>query len=978
MPRKKQTVLAGLCVALMVAVGSLLLGCDAGSSVSTTTVATSSPATGSDAGTQPGQSTTTASSQASAEADLTQADGISDRECFAHLSDGDPFLFPKYRLAVELAMANGPGRPTTGDTMTSTGLLEGALSAEPVASSLPARQSAWTLPTVYLPLTASTTSIVALKVNVPAAGTVLTAGAKYEVRWSYPIATATFTVSISTDNGKTYRGLATGLTRKRLTVALPNKTYDHCYFQVEVDIDPDVDGGIAVSALSGPFSIEPKRQPDSRPAYPPVPAPDLAYVKAGTLFINTDQGGVRWFRLDNIDAQAKRLVWQISSVPYSGLNSEALDPPGLLAAGEVSSSESEFAVDFTKIVGELTAGVTPLAAGGEPAAPYSLTKGRVLLSQDRYVFYMRVIALDATGALIGDAGRGISMGYGSPIVQLDLNDAIPGAALGIIETWSGERGMPKDGSYGYPYEHQVQKGFYAYTDDKYWDFEFRSTPERTVAAELQVATSPFGTDADSYENPVGLVHHLRWDQGTFVTNAWRYRVPLHEFTGQVEGSSFKPARYYVRMVFFTATEDPEVVHPVASETQTIYYVSSSRPSLKSPGLSVTDYRPTETITVKAGVPYTTFSYYQPVQWEAPDANRWYEVTRRIMADEMVLTVKTPHGTIYPYFTQFQKTGMNKEQYQALLDQTLPLGTYFPLTITTDAVADFLDLLGAVYGSIKKAYDEFKTTIVSYAADNFPLIDSDTRNALAKALAVALDAGLAAIGVPPTLPDFEALAADGFAYALGVAIEEECRSLGVDPNQITDAMRKELTKRFSAEMAELAKLKTVNPLGVGYLKPASRKQFRPASVTFLVQNFTDQVSPRGTLTIGYRALDGFMHFYKSVNRPIPPLQPKTHMVITIYLQPDIPYTGITGNKSRYDYFYFGDGGLCQFTLTAKYDIPDGKTLAEQQGLTPKDPSPFLAYEYVYDHDPTYRFSYEGAPSEWKTGGDPSVSPLDFGG
>ena len=978
MPRKMPMVPVALCVALAVAVGSLLSGCDAGSSAATTTVATSSPATGGSAGTQPGQSTTTASSQASVEADLTQTSGISDRECFAQLSEGDPILSPKYRLAVELAMANGPGRPTTGDTVASTGLLEGPRRAEPVALSLPARQSAWTLPTAYLPFTTSATSTAVLKVNGPADGTALTLGTKYTLRWSYPIATATFTVSISTDNGKTYRSLATGLTRQRLAITLPNKTYDHCYFQVEVDIDPDVDGAIAVRARSGLFSIEPKRQPDSQPTYPPVPAPDLAYVKAGTLFINTYQGGVRWFRLDNIDTQAKKLVWQISSVPYSGLNSDALDPPGLLAAGEVSPSESEFAVDFTKIVSELTTGVTPVAAGGQPTAPYTLTKGRALLGQARYSFYMRVIALDAAGTLIGDAGRGISMGYGSPIVRSDLSDAIPGAALGIIETWSGERGMPTDGAYGYPYVHQVQKGFYAYTDDKYWDFEFRSTPERTVAAELQVATSPFGAGPGSYEAPAGLVHSLRWDKGTFTTNAWRYRVPLHEFTGQVEGSSSKPARYYLRMVFFTATEDPEVVHPAASQTQTIYYVSGSRPALARSGVSVTDYRPTETITVKSGVPFTSFNYYQPVQWEAPDSNRWFEVTRRIMADEMVLTVKTPKGVIYPYFTQFQKTGMSKEQYQALLDQTLPVGTYFPLTLTADAVADFLDLFGDIYGSFKKAYDEFKTAIVSYVVDNLPLIDDDTRDALARALTVAIDAGLAALGVPPTLPDFEALAANGFAYALDVAIQQECQSLGVDPNKITDAMRKELTKQFSAEMAELTRLKTVNPLGVGYLKPANAKQFRPASVTFVAQNFTDQVSPKGTLTIGYRALDHVMHFYKSVNLPIPPLQPHTDRMITVYLHPDIPYTGATDNKSQYDHFYFGDGGPCQFTFAAKYDVPAAKLLAEQQNLLPQDPSPFLAYEYVYDHDPTYRFSYEGPPSERKTGSDPSVSPLDFGG
>jgi hypothetical protein len=855
----------------------------------------------------------------------------------------------------------------------------GALSAEPVALALPATPPSSLLPTVALADTTSTTSTAVLKVNGPAKGTVLTAGTKYELRWSYPLAGSTFTVSMSTDNGKTYRVLATGLTRQRLTVSLPNKVYDRCYFQVEVAADPDVDGSIAVSALSGLFSIASKRQPNSKPVFPPKPAADLAYVKTDTFFIDKNLDGTRWFQVGNVDAQATRLVWQVSSAPFSGSNSEALDPPGLVASGDLDPAEDEFSLDFTKLVAEATGDVAAVPGAAAYTVAYSPMKVPALLKQDRYSLYVRVIALNAAGELIGDAGRGMTLGYGSPLVQLVTEADVPGAVLGVIETWSGEKGMPKDGLYGYKYVHQVKKGFYAYTADKYWDFEFRSTPAGTKAVDLQVATSPFGAGAGSYEQPAGLVWHFRWD-GQFTTNPFQYRIPLFEFTGKVKGTSSKPVRYYVRAVFFKGAEDPEVVHPVASETQIIYFVSGARPIVMDTGVSLTGYCPTETITVKSGVPFTAFSYYRPVQWEAPDSKRWFEVTRRILADEMVLTVKTPNGVIYPYQTHYLKTGMSKEQYQALLDQTLPVGTYFPLTVTTDAVADFLDLLGDIYGSVKKAYDDFKTSVVSYAANNFPLVSGDAREALAKALAVALDAGLAAIGVPPSLPDFEAIAANGFAYALDVAIQQECQRLGVDPNTITDAVRKELTGQFSAQMAELTRLKTVNPLGVGYLKPASAKQFRPASVTFVVQNFTDQVSPKGTLTASYHPLKDYGHFYKTVNLAIPPLQPHTYKTITFYLHPDIPipWAGLGDNKRRYDYSYFGNGGPCQFNLTVRYDVPEAKLLAEQQNLIPKGPSPFLAYEYAYDHDPTYRFSYEGPPCEWITGGDPAANPLDFAG
>ena len=72
---------------------------------------------------------------------------------------------------------------------------------------------------------------------------------------------------------------------------------------------------------------------------------------------------------------------------------------------------------------------------------------------------------------------------------------------------------------------------------------------------------------------------------------------------------------------------------------------------------------------------------------------------------------------------------------------------------------------------------------------------------------------------------------------------------------------------------------------------------------------------------------------------------------------------------------GNGSECEFRLTVKYDVPDVRTAAGQQGLT-GGTAPFLLKEYVYDHSPVYSYSYQQAPCEWKTGGDTSVIIMDF--
>jgi hypothetical protein len=1012
-----------------------------------------------------------------------ETNALSDHERFDKLTEKNNVLFPKYNTVVSLAMADGPGRPksqkikTTGalgfapetklalhsselnDAKTNT--VESAYQetgaadivkvidykSEPAKKVVAGPSSSLSVVTPKIPqiirpdLPTDNDSL--LTVLTPGEGEVLYSGADFKLTWSLNSGrSATYNVFISTDNGRNFSQLTSGLAKNEYVLTVPNTSSSQCCFRVDAYV-----GSVQYATdLSDKFSIAPKvttqsssqtteeesstnpgtgQADNSNPLniFPFTPSEDLGYVKSGNLFIDKDQDGTRWFSLDIKAKNAKKIVWQISKIAYSGLNSEALDPPGLIASGELQPDQTEFALDFNAIVGQLTKSqsLSPIAysrlnreafnppgliARGQPqtvqtelaigtnsnvrqlmkihtpasvlangqSVPFKLSDDQVLLPQKQYTFYLRAIAFDESGNLIGDAGKGMSTGYGSSILAIDEEPVKDNLLKPFVETWSEKDGESGNGHSQYTYFHQVDNGIYAHPDDKYWDFEFRSTPEKTQSVEIQIATSPFGTDEQSYLNPQGLVYRNIWGkQFTYITNPFRFRIPLIDFVPPVDQLGTNTIRYYVRMLFFRPAEDnPALIYPIASETQIIYYNNLELASINND----LKFKPTQQVTVKSGVPFTTFQYYKPVQWEHPQADQYFEVSRRIMAEEMVLRVTTPNQTIYPYPDHLMKTGISMDQYQQLLDEVLPVGTSFKLTVNTSFWDEFWGLLGDIYNSVRQAYEDLKDSVPNFVADNFPFLGDKAREALRSALSSAVSVGLTAIGLPPTLPDFEMLASEGFGYCLEVAIDEACKQYNISSNELTDELRKQITNEFKAKMGEIAKINNANPLDVGYLKPAGKYRYRPACLVVFVQNCTDKVSPRGTLTANYRALNHFTHFYKQVTLPVPELQPGSNTTIYYNWAPNIS-TPWADFKPPYDKYYYGNGGECEFSMNVTYDVPNPETLAAQQNLKPdKSSNPLMTYEYVYDHSPVYTYSYRQPPCEWKTGGDDSVDIMDY--
>ena len=669
----------------------------------------------------------------------------------------------------------------------------------------------------------------------------------------------------------------------------------------------------------------------------------------------------------------------------------------MLASWEMAPTEREFSIDFNALyehLNPLLAGSNPAAAGAAiglttaadgsrvlqlPDRNMQLYADEVLLPQSQYMLYVRAIALDTLGRCIGDPGEGLPVIYGR--IELEpLADALQALTGGQPTPEIQVAEEPGPGPHGYA--HLPDKGLFVNPADAAWGFSLNKIPADTVKIDLQVATSPFQDNAGSAAEPEGLVYRKIEDNLNYTPATRYYDLAFAEFAPTAEELADRTIRYYVRAVFYRPNaQTAGGTFPVFSETKLVYYTSDrSLENLLSIGENLV--MPVNQVEVASHIPMTQFLRYVPVQWEAPDWQKYFEVTRHIEAEEVAFLIKNNQtgDFLLPYALHMQvdKT-MTREKYQAILDRMLPVGASFQLTIKTSAWDefwnDFFGLLSDIYNSVRQAYDGLKETMVNFVADNFPLIDQETRDLLRAAVRALLETGLTAIGIPPTLPNFEALAEEGLDYCLEVAINEACASMGIPADQVTQEIRDQVGSELAAKINSLAQINRVNPLDVDYLKPSSQKQYRPAYVDILVHNFSDQPSPNGTLTIDYYSLKTtFYKFYHYVKLPIPSLQPDDFTIIRVYLREDID-TPYVDYKPVYDAYYWGQKGDCLFTVKAEYDLPDVKAAAASQDLSGQM-SPMMVNEFVYDHSPIYAYSYVGYPCDFNLDEDESVVLSDF--
>lgn len=794
-------------------------------------------------------------------------------------------------------------------------------------------------------------------------------GEKYALSWEYTAGRAvTFTVSLSVDGGNVFTELMTGLERKEYELTFPDTPGNKCILRVTAMVDSIE----YLTADTGNFELVEKAQPEPTLINDYVD-PQVQYVDLPDIRISSASGLPVWFKIENNAENAEKLVWQLSKVPFWGTKESFGNEAGIIASGNLDMTQGgEFPVDLNALCQELA---KPDAARS-PEAPF-------LMKQEIYDFYIRVVAFDKDGNCIGDPGRGLSFSYGAADVVADLNST-SFADNSQISTliysmynyqWQWKRVVPGvlNRDLTSPSDTVMFGGLDGSTEGS-------DIIKRAVQVELQVATSPFSNASVlGLTNPQGLVYNYLDTAPDIGESLSGYNYTTPYFHG-LEYDKFVPSQsdleamggiyYYVRAVFYVPdSENPSILHPYPSETMTVAF-----------RVTTAQQNQVEQVVVRSDIPFVEFLLYSPVRWEDPNSDEYFEVTRHIEAEEMTFSIKnTETGDfLLPYDTHIATYHWTREQYQAKLDEMLPVYASFRYLKSEPAGFwnEFFSLLEAIYSSVQEAYADAKDAVVNLV-DYIPLIGDDAKGYLKTAIRYTIDYGLASIGLPPSLPNLDKLAEDGLDYCLEVAVDEALRQAGVPADseaakEITEKVREEVTSGLMDELTKALLAQSQNPFNVDFLRVNTYKLYSPAYVNVFVKNYSDtEESASGRLGMSFG--DDHDRVYSSTGVVIPSLMPGDSMVIRVYL--DHQRYKYVEYEEYFNALYYGTSGepfdIHVYTI---FDLKDVRVAAKEQGLAPA-PLPALT-EYVYDHN-NYDFRRDFIPAEVIWDEDTSVDPSDYG-
>jgi hypothetical protein len=205
----------------------------------------------------------------------------------------------------------------------------------------------------------------------------------------------------------------------------------------------------------------------------------------------------------------------------------------------------------------------------------------------------------------------------------------------------------------------------------------------------------------------------------------------------------------------------------------------------------------------------------------------------------------------------------------------------------DLFSGFIDAVGSLVDDLSKLYADLKAKVVDFAASALTDLGIvDCNPACHLALEAALDTGLAAMGLPPSLPNFDELVDKGLDYLEDELVEET----GIPP-ELLDAVK---AKEYVKDVVETARRKRGLP-SVPWLIPDNG--FRPSVMTLNVTRNPASVEAPPNLL---RFADGDVFRGGDVPLPAAHLPTAGALAIPVNLFPNIdgippptPVTGIGG-------------------------------------------------------------------------------------
>ena len=747
------------------------------------------------------------------------------------------------------------------------------------------------------------------------------------------------------------------------------------------------------------------------------------YSKADLgAFIDWSKDKKRYFSFDTNNApSAVNVVWQVSRTPFNGFKDNWQTPRGLVSQGTVPISEGEFVIDFGTFAPAApgTGGFYKLNANALSFTLINRTASTFKeIPQTQYKYYVRAVPVNSIGVPIGDPGEGIEVLYGKPISSTHAEAVSPS-----FELWSGLRAGALGGMGEFPNLVQKNAGIgMTPVDPTYW-FQLKTPASNTTKVVMQVSTEKFTSDTETWDAPSGLVYSKSYAMPILIDKNYPNAVSIAFNSFSPPASSLAADEfvdYYVRAVSVRPSTTPGAEEVAFSSTISAKYGTPSGPTL---------YR-NETIEVPSYTPSISIVHYEPVKWENPYWTHYYEVFQNPKWNEVNSMFKNQNGAIlapYSMYTMsmspyYDKT-MTIDKYENdLVPKFLTEGTkvYFPPPVEADKswweelwdgiVNFFSDLVNVVKGIVNwvsNAYNSVKTGLISFVASNFPGIPDSWRAGLKAALELLVNSGLAAMGIPPSLPNFDELTSMSIDYMAGVAMTQA----GIPGGPATDALLDKTKEGIQQGLASAAKSAMPNPINSTFLKADSAYLYRPAYIDVQVSNDFDKPSLPGSFSIDAewqwtenvslnadvwadesiaqqyadaasyqihfvyglsRGHQGFPIYYPIFepvrSQPIPALQPGEKIVVRIYLKEYIgkpyPFTinGDTVLPEDFAQMYFGTTGTTnvysggqtvsegynsrfKVYVDSDYNLPTAAAAAKAMGLTGTDPKCIYDYKYI---------------------------------
>ncbi len=655
-----------------------------------------------------------------------------------------------------------------------------------------------------------------------------------------------------------------------------------------------------------------------------------------TAFIDSSASTVRWFSiLKDTSIKPAKYIWQVSLSPFKGSGGDQLKPAGLLSSGDISVNETEFSIDFASAISIKNLSIRTKISTSILQRILILPTSTLGSAPVQKPYYVRVIPVDSKGAVIGDGGTGTKVIYGQ-----SLTKTVPSRMISFrFDLQSpGSRGNPSfSGEFPNSFYFAENRSIDSTNGAQFYCFLPLGYATEATSLVLQVSKVPFVSA--NWETAAGLVYQMKINAGEVAFDSLSKNNPF-----KVDFTKFAPANstlnneeqlnYFVRVVALKPSTDVGSVYAYYSKTVIVEY---GRPKANT----VKIY---ENKKVDALLPQVVSYSYTPIKWERSDWMYHYIVTRQPMESELFLGFGSATKPYAPFSIgtklDFTPHPEDKSWWEKVTDA---ISEFF---------SDVVGFVGDLTNWVASTYNSLKTGLIAFVAQNLPLIPDSLRDELQTVLQGLVDYGLASIGIPPTLPNFDQLTSMGTDYLATMAME----AAGIPPIDYLKDGLSDLGSGLAANATSSANVGGPNPFSWNFIKSDPDYLYRPAYMLITLHNPYDVATPAGYISGSnqfiidtskvylsgheedlYATFSGNVYYstFKTVSgQKIPALAPKQTLVIPIFLEElvgeRIWTNGPKIDKIDFQTMYFSLGKF-DFNFTLTYELPPASVTAKAQGL-----------------------------------------------